>query len=108
MGNARSHASGYRFTRVGQPRTFWSDPGSAIRGDGLSIHDPTNHFFEFFLGCGWPAFLACSTAYVAAAFLLVSVLPRRTALVLLFTLTMGHIYTGTNWLAPIGALAAGV
>jgi hypothetical protein len=86
-------------TLSGQPVAFWSHPGSAIRGDGLGINDPTNHFFDFFLGYGWPAYLACGALYVAAVSLLVSVLPRRVALVLLFTVTLGHAYDGINWLA---------
>jgi hypothetical protein len=91
--------AGIVLTLAGQPTAFWGHPGLAIRGDGLGIHDPTNHSFEFFLGYGWLAYLACSATYVAVAFLLVSVLPRRAALVLLFTVTLGHVYTGTNWLA---------
>jgi hypothetical protein len=91
--------AGVALTLAGQPAVFWSHPDSAIRGDGLGIHDPTNHTFEFLLGFGWPAYLACSAVYTAASFLLVSVLPRRIALVLLFTVTLGHIYAGTNWLA---------
>jgi hypothetical protein len=91
--------AGIVLTLAGQPPSFWGHPGSAMRGDGLGIHDPTNHSFEFFLGYGWPAYVACSAAYVAAAFYLVSVLPRWTALVLLFTVTLGQVYTGTNWLA---------
>jgi hypothetical protein len=86
-------------TLSGQPAAFWSHPGLAIRGDGLGINDPTNHFFDFFLGYGWPAYLACGAVYATAAFLLVSVLPRRAALVLLFTVILGHVYGGINWLA---------
>jgi hypothetical protein len=35
-------------TLAGQPRSFWHHPETAIRGDGLSIHNETNHTFEFF------------------------------------------------------------
>jgi hypothetical protein len=90
---------GIGLTLAGQPAAFWSDPRSAIRGDGLGIHDPTNHSFEFLLGYGWQAYLACSAVYVATAFLLACSLPRRIALVLLFTLILAHVYTGTNWIA---------
>jgi hypothetical protein len=90
---------GIGLTLAGQPSAFWSDPAAAIRGDGLGIHDPTNHSFEFCLGNGWGAYLACSLVYLAVAFLLVSALPRWVALVLLFTVTLGHVYAGTNWLA---------
>ena len=96
-------------TLAGQPPAYWSQPGSAIRSDGLGIHDLTNHSFEFFLGTGWSAYLACYTAYAAACLLLVSVLPRWAALVMLFAVTLGHTYTGTNWLAirwHVGMLAS--
>jgi len=86
-------------TLAGQPGTFWSDPGSAIRGDGLSIHNPTNHSFEFFLGYGWQAYLAATLAYLAAAFLLVSLLPRKAALVSAFSFVFGHYFGASNWLA---------
>ena len=36
-------------TLLGQPESFWQRPETAIRGDGLSIHNETNHTFEFFL-----------------------------------------------------------
>jgi hypothetical protein len=39
-------------TLIGQPKSFWYAPESAIRGDGLSIHNSTNPTFEFFLGHG--------------------------------------------------------
>jgi len=86
-------------TLTGQPPAFWSEPDSAIRGDGLGIHNLTNHSFEFFLAAGWPAYLACFTVYAATCLFLASVLPRGAALVLLCTVTLGHIFTGTNWLA---------
>jgi hypothetical protein len=91
--------AGIALTLASQPAAYWSHPDAAIRGDGLGIHNPTNHSFEFFLGYGWFAYLACSAAYVAATFILVSVLPRRPALVLLFTVTLGQVYAGSNWLA---------
>jgi hypothetical protein len=91
--------AGIALTLAGQPPVFWSHPDAAIRGDGLGIHNATNHSFEFLLGHGWAAYLACSAAYVAVTFLLVSALPRRIALILLFTVILGHIYGGTNWLA---------
>jgi hypothetical protein len=102
---------GVGLTLAGQPSAFWSDPATAIRGDGLGIHDPTNHSFEFCLGYGWRAYLACGLVYLAAAFLLVSGLPRWVALVLLFTVTLAHVYAGTNWLAihwQAGMLASSV
>ena len=84
---------------AGQPPQFWDTPEHAIRFDGLSIYNQTNTKFEFFLGHGWlPYILACAV-YFSAAFLLVSVLPKRSALLLTFSLIFGHFYAGANWLA---------
>jgi hypothetical protein len=90
---------GTGLTLASQPPSFWVDPDSAVRADGLGIHNPTNHSFEFLLGHGGLAYLACSAACAGAAILLVSVSPRWPALVLLFTVILGQVYDGTNWLA---------
>lgn len=72
-------------TLAGQPQEFWTFPERAIRFDGLSIYDHTNHKFEFFLGHGWEAYVLACAVYFAAAFTLVSVLPRRPALIAMFS-----------------------
>ena len=72
-------------TLAGQPAIFWHHAAAAIRGDGLSINNPTNHTFEFFLGSGWLPFILTSLLYLAGAFLLASVLPRKLALVFIFS-----------------------
>lgn len=86
-------------TLAGQPPSFWHNPETAIRFDGLSIHSQTNPMFDFFLGLGWQAYLACTMCYCAAAFLLVSLLPRRIALVTIFSFIFAHYFGGSSWLA---------
>jgi hypothetical protein len=86
-------------TLAGQPANFWHHPEIAIRGDGLSIDNETNHSFEFFLGCGWQPYLIANLIYFSGAFLLVSVLPRRAALITIFSFIFGHYFSGCNWLA---------
>jgi hypothetical protein len=86
-------------TLAGQPQSFWRHPETAIRGDGLSIYNPTNHTFDFFLGHGWLAYAVTCLIYFAAAFVLVSILPRMAALVAIFSFIFGHYYGGSNWLA---------
>ena len=86
-------------TLWGQPESFWHHPETAMRGDGLSIHDQTNHTFEFFLGHGWLAYLAACLVYFSAAFLLVSLLPRMAALTATFSFILGHCFGASNWLA---------
>jgi hypothetical protein len=53
----------------------------------------------FFLGHGWLAYVATCLVYMAAAFVLVSILPRMAALVAIFSFIFGHYYGGSNWLA---------
>jgi len=36
-------------TLSGQPQSFWHHPETAIRGDGLSIHNETNHWHSIAL-----------------------------------------------------------
>src|ERR1700677_1258800 len=86
-------------TLAGQPESFWHHPETAIRGDGLSIHNETNQTFEFFLGRGWQAYLIANLIYLSGAFLLVSALPRMPALIVIFSFIFGHYFGATNWLA---------
>jgi len=86
-------------TLAGQPAGYWHNPALAIRGDGLSINNPTNHTFEFFLGNGWIPFAVVALVYLAAMSLLASVLPRILALVFIFSATFGHYCAAFNWLA---------
>jgi hypothetical protein len=86
-------------TLGGQPGGFWLNPGNAMRGDGLHLHKHVNHTFEFFLSYGWRPYVASCLIYFALAFLLVSVLPRRAALIATFSFIFGHYFGACNWLA---------
>jgi hypothetical protein len=86
-------------TLSGQPESFWRNPETAIRGDGLSIHNATNHTFDFFLGQGWQAYLIASLIYLLALFLIVSMLPRRAALTTMIAVVFAHFFGACNWLA---------
>jgi hypothetical protein len=86
-------------TLLGQPDGFWLDPANAIRGDGLRLHSHVNHTFEFFLGHGWQPYVVACLIYFALAFLLVSVLPKRAALIAAFSFIFGHYFGACNWLA---------
>ena len=85
-------------TLAGQPSGFWEHPETAIRGDGLAIHNATNHTFEFFLSHGWQVYLCACAVYVAVAFLIVSILPRTAALIAFFSFIFGHYFGASNWL----------
>jgi hypothetical protein len=86
-------------TLAGQPASFWHHPETAMRWDGLSIYNPTNRTFDFFLGHGWLAYLIASLAYLATAILMVSILPRMAALVVALSLIFGNYFGASNWLA---------
>ena len=86
-------------TLAGQPDSYWHHPETAIRGDGLSIYNTTNHTFDFYLGHSWQAYLITSLIYVLGAFLFVSLLPRRAALIAIFSFLFAHFFGATNWLS---------
>ena len=86
-------------TLAGQPGSFWQHRDTAMRGDGLSIHNATNHTFDFFLGRSWQAYVLANLVYISAAFLVVSILPRTAALIAVFSVIFGHFFGATNWLA---------
>jgi hypothetical protein len=86
-------------TLLGQPQSFWQNPQTAMRGDGLSLYNTTNRTFDFFLGRGWLAYVAAFLVYLALAFVIVSILPRMTALVATFSFIFGHYFGACNWLA---------
>src|SRR6202020_42286 len=85
-------------TLLGQPQSFWRNPQTAIRGDGLSIYNPTNHTFDFFLGHGWLPYGSACLVYFVMAFLLVSILPVKAASVAGLACIFGHFYGACNWL----------
>ncbi len=91
-------AAGAVLTLAAQPSSFWSLPQTAVRFDGLAIHSSTNPMFDFFLGRGWPAYLAGVSLYGAAVWLMVAVLPKRLAMVAEFTVILGLSYCGSNWI----------
>jgi hypothetical protein len=86
-------------TLAGQPARFWLNPEKAIRGDGLRLHNPLNHTFEFCLGLGWQTYLLSCLIYVALALLTVSILPRMAALIACLSAIFGHYFGACNWLA---------
>ena len=98
-------------TLLGQPVSYWHHPETAIRGDGLSIYNATNHTFDFYLGYGWPAYLITSLIYLSGAFLFVSILPKRVALIIIFSCIFGHFFGAANWLATrwhLGIIASSI
>jgi hypothetical protein len=91
-------AAGAVLTLAAQPPSFWSHPQTAIRFDGLPIHSATNPMFDFFLGRGLTAYLACVSLFAVAVWLMVAVLPKRLAMAVELTVILGLCYCGCNWI----------
>jgi hypothetical protein len=91
-------AAGAVLTLAAQPPSFWNHPQTAIRFDGLPIHSATNPMFDFFLGRGLTAYLACVSLFAVAVWLMVAVLPNRLAMAAELTVILGLSYCGSNWI----------
>ena len=84
---------------LGQPKSYWNDPHTAMRGDGLSIYHSTNHMFVFFMGSGWWVFLLATTTYLTILYFLTAFLPAKPALFILSSVIFAHYFDTSNWLA---------
>jgi hypothetical protein len=91
-------ATNAALTLIAQPPSYWRSPQSAIRFDRLPIHSSTNPMFDFFLGHGWHAYLACVTLYATAVWFVMSLLPKKLALIAELTIILGLCYSGSNWI----------
>src|SRR5438128_1443780 len=75
-------------TLLGQPKSYWQHPATASE---------YNRFMRLFVAQGcWP-FLFWSLLYVAGALLVVSILPRRFALMGLFSYILCHYFGASTW-----------
>lgn len=75
-------------TLLGQPRTYWSDPSTAIEHSA---------FVGFFAHLGYLPFMLYWLVYTGAAFLLVSRLPKRFAPIGIFTFILPHYFGASSW-----------
>ncbi len=76
-------------TLTGQPSTYWSDPRTVEEG---------NRLFHWIMSQGYHVSLFVDLFYVGGSFLLVTYLPWRLGLSLLFALILGHFFGGSSWL----------
>lgn len=76
-------------TLLGQPASYWHTPATGQEG---------NPFFAWFLVRGLPFFLVTSAGYIAGAFALASLLPRRLALIALLGFILGHYLGASTWM----------
>ena len=76
-------------TLLGQPNTYWQHPETA---------NEANHIVHYFISRGWSVYVLYSLVYIAATFLLVSIIPRRLALMGILSLILVHYYGASTWL----------
>jgi hypothetical protein len=77
-------------TLLGQPARYWQHP---------EVADEGNHLTHFFISRGWMCFCLYELVYIAAAFLFVSIVPRRLGLIVTFAFILGHYFGASTWLA---------
>lgn len=76
-------------TLLFQPKEYWHHPEQALEA---------NRFFFIFLSHGLLIYLPFALFYAEITFLVVSILPRRPALVVICTFILGHFYGACTWL----------
>jgi hypothetical protein len=77
-------------TLLGQPSGYWQNP---------TLTDEGNAFFRFFLSHGLSVYLLFSLIYISAIFWLVSVVPRKPSLMIVFSFILCHFLGASTWLA---------
>jgi len=75
-------------TLLGQPRSYWTRP---ITADEIT---PLVHYFAV---RGYAVFIGYWLVYAAAAFFIVTLLPRRLALIGVFIFIFPHYHGATTW-----------
>jgi hypothetical protein len=89
-------------TLLGQPASYWHHPESVREG---------NEFVRYFLSRGLPVYLLYSLIYVSVVLLIVSIIPRRLALVGLLSMIFVHYFAASTWLVyhwHFGICASGI
>jgi hypothetical protein len=76
-------------TLIGQPDSYWHHPESVREG---------NEFVRYFLSRGLPVYLLYSLIYISAVLLVISIIPRRLALVGLLSMILVHYFAACTWL----------
>ena len=77
-------------TFISQPATYWHHTGSAFESNSL---------FYFILTRGFPWNFILYLVYILAAYLMVSIFPRKLALIAIFSFIFCHFFRATCWLS---------
>jgi len=76
-------------TLLGQPSTYWQHPETA---------NELSQSWRHSLNQGWPYFCLDSLIVLILVFLIVSIIPRRIALFVIFTYILNHFFGASWWL----------
>ena len=87
-GGGLTHLKELINTLVGQPASYWFH---------TETNNEANEISRFFLIRGWYAYVFWDIFYFSAIFFLVSILPRRSALICIFIFTLIHFVGTSNW-----------
>jgi hypothetical protein len=79
----------FALTLLGQPASYWIRPETV---------NESNQLFRIFMAQGWTGTVLFNLIYISGAFLLVSILPRMTALICIFAFLFGHFNGASTWL----------
>ncbi|HZF01341.1 MAG TPA: hypothetical protein VE344_05530 [Methylomirabilota bacterium] len=76
-------------TLLGQPNTYWQHPETV---------DEINRGVHYFLSKGLPIYLLDSLITISLLFLFVSIISRKIALIVIFTVILNHYFGASFWL----------
>jgi hypothetical protein len=76
-------------TLVSQPKSYWAHPATADMGYNA---------FHFLLNRGWATYTVVQLVYLTGALMVISVIPRGPALLVGFTIILGHCFGFAAWL----------
>jgi len=76
-------------TLVGQPSRYWHHPEAVREG---------NHLVHYFMSRGLPAYIIFSLVYMSLAFFIVSIIPRRLAIIGLVATILSHFFGACTWM----------
>jgi hypothetical protein len=76
-------------TLLGQPATYWQHPNTA---------DEINQSWHYSLSHGLPFYLLDSFGIIVMLFLIVSLIPKKIALIVMLTAILNHFFGASFWL----------
>ena len=86
-------------TLFSQPSSYWHHPITLLAGHGFTTVLEHNGLVRYVLGQGVSVYVLASLFYILVVFWLISILPRRLALVGVFSFILAHYHGASTWLS---------